>query len=221
MPPTIRKALASETAQVSRTVMRAFWDDPVMRWLIPDDAEFESSHQLMFASWVRHWLSLETIWVTDDIVGFAGWEPPPSSEAQARLLNKVGNDVDELKTELLPGENLVHPTDRLERIRVLRSVMDENVPEHEYWHLNLLGTHPDWQRQGIGRRLMQPGFAEADRAGFPCYLETESMENVAYYRHHGFEVRSEWDVPLGGPHMWGMLRPVGIEPADDESHTAL
>jgi hypothetical protein len=38
------------------------------------------------------------------------------------------------------------------------------------------------------------------------------VANVAYYRHHGFEVRSEWDLPdvhgLDGPHMWGMLRPV-------------
>ena len=53
-------------------------------------------------------------------------------------------------------------------------------------------------------------FEIADEAGLPCYLETETHENVAYYRHHGFEVRSEWDVSTAdspGPHMWGMLRP--------------
>ncbi len=49
-------------------------------------------------------------------------------------------------------------------------------------------------------------FERAATEGLPCYLETETIENVAYYRHHGFEVRSEWDVPTG-PHMWGMLRP--------------
>ena len=51
-------------------------------------------------------------------------------------------------------------------------------------------------------------FDIADAAGLPCYLETETAANVGYYRHHGFEVRTEWDVPPDGPHMWGMLRPV-------------
>jgi hypothetical protein len=54
---------------------------------------------------------------------------------------------------------------------------------------------------------MDPVFQRADAEGLPCYLETETPGNVAYYRRHGFDVRSEWDVP-DGPHMWGMLRPV-------------
>ena len=52
-------------------------------------------------------------------------------------------------------------------------------------------------------------FAIADEQGLPCYLETETADNVAYYRHHGFEVRSEWDLATAherGPHLWGMLR---------------
>ena len=59
---------------------------------------------------------------------------------------------------------------------------------------------------------MEVVFERADSEGTPCYLETERPELVAYYRHHGFEVRSEWDVDpdatLGeiGPHMWGMFR---------------
>ena len=52
-------------------------------------------------------------------------------------------------------------------------------------------------------------FAIADEQGLPSYLETETTDNVAYYRHHGFEVRSEWDLATAherGPHLWGMLR---------------
>ena len=49
-------------------------------------------------------------------------------------------------------------------------------------------------------------FERADADGVPCYLETETPENVAYYMHHGFDVRTEWDVPSDGPQMWGMLR---------------
>ena len=74
----------------------------------------------------------------------------------------------------------------------------------------MLATHPDWQRQGLGAALMEVVFEIAAVDGLPCYLETEKAELVGYYRHHGFEVRSEWDVRTSesdGPHMWGMWRP--------------
>ena len=53
-------------------------------------------------------------------------------------------------------------------------------------------------------------FDSADAEDVACYLETETFGNVGYYRHHGFDLRSEWDVRTAGsdgPHMWGMLRP--------------
>ena len=87
-------------------------------------------------------------------------------------------------------------------------------PDEPHWYLQLLATHPDWQRRGLGAQLMEVAFEQADSAGEPCYLETERPELVAYYRRYGFEVRSEWDLDpdatLGeiGPHMWGMYRPV-------------
>ena len=77
----------------------------------------------------------------------------------------------------------------------------------------MLATHPDWQRTGFGAALMGEVFAIADAEGLGCYLETETEENVAYYRRHGFEVRTEWDLMTDdesdrsqGPHQWGMWR---------------
>ena len=86
----------------------------------------------------------------------------------------------------------------------------EHTPAEPHWYLNMLATHPDWQRQGLGAALMGEVFLIADAHGLPCYLETETPDNVAYYRHHGFEVRSEWTLVTAegaGPKMWGMLRP--------------
>ena len=89
---------------------------------------------------------------------------------------------------------------------IIGTVLAEHTPAEPHWYLQLLATHPDWQRQGVGAALMGSMFERAAAEGLPCYLETETIGNVAYYRHHGFEVRSEWDVPTG-PHMWGMFRP--------------
>lgn len=193
---SVRLGRDHDLGSVTRTAMRAFHEDPVMRWLIPGDDDFERSYQALFGDLARRWIQTKTLWVTDDVVGFAGWQPPGRPE--------VALDEDWIR---LPNEDVEHPDDRIQRFIAFRTETTKHMPAEEHWYLNLLGTHPDWQRQGIGLDLMRQGFALADRDGLPCYLETETIENVAYYLRHGFVVRSEWDLPLEGPHMWGMLRP--------------
>jgi ribosomal protein S18 acetylase RimI-like enzyme len=101
----------------------------------------------------------------------------------------------------------------LERYGAIDAAFTANTPPEPHWYLAMLATHPDWQRRGVGAALMAPAIAEADAHGLGCYLETESEANVAYYRRHGFEVCTEWDLTVAGerpdahgPHMWGMWR---------------
>jgi len=56
-------------------------------------------------------------------------------------------------------------------------------------------------------RLLEPVLARADEAGQPCYLETMTERNVAWYLRLGFEVRSAGiSFAPGGPPNWTMLR---------------
>lgn len=190
---TIRRATEHDLGRIARTASLAFADDPVMRWLIPDDDEYEAQHQAMFGNIGRRWLATDSLWCTDDVAALAGWVPPGRPEVDPE--------------GVVPIE---HPEWRIARFGALREVMGANTPPEPHWYLNMLATHPDWQRQGLGAALMGSMFELADEHGLPCYLETETAANVAYYRHHGFDVRSEWDVGTDdsdGPHMWGMLRP--------------
>lgn len=189
---TVRRASAADLVRVARTASRAFADDPVMRWLFPDDDEYESSHQIIFGNIARRWHATGSLWCSDDAAAIAGWVPPGRPEVDPAGVVEYE-----------------HPADRIERLGALRDAVAEHTPPEPHWYLNMLAAHPDWQRQGLGSALMAVGFEIAAADGVPCYLETETVDNVAYYRHHGFEVRSEWDLPLGGPHMWGMLREVG------------
>lgn len=192
----IRKARAGDIAQVARTTSRAFADDPVMRWLIPDDDEYESAWLAVFGNIARRWHATDSLWCTDDVAAMAGWVPPGRPTV-----------------ELGPDDGIVeydHPEWRIERFKAVGAALAEHTPPEPHWYLNMLATHPDWQRRGLGAALMGEVFSIADEAGLACYLETETEENVAYYRRHGFEVRSEWDLATHdttGPHMWGMLRP--------------
>lgn len=186
---TVRRATHDDVARIARTASRAFVDDPVMRWLVPDD-DYETHHVVLFGNIARRWLATDSLWCTDDVAAMAGWVPPGRPQVEP---------IDVVEYE--------HPSWRLERLAALGEVMGANTPAELHWYLNMLATHPDWQRQGLGGALMSTVFQRADADGLACYLETETAANVAYYRHHGFDVRSEWEVPLDGPHMWGMLRP--------------
>ncbi len=190
---TIRAATGSDVPQLARTYGRAFARDPVVRWFIPDDAEYEAVHVRFFTPIVMRWMYHATIWCTDDGVAVAGWNPPGRPEVE-------DDDPDPVQ----------HPDWRIARLMSVREHLGANTPDEPHWHLNMIATHPDWQRRGLGAALIQTVFAIADEAGLACYLETETPENVSYYRHHGFDVRTEWDLATDeseGPHMWGMLRP--------------
>ena len=175
--------------------MRAFHNDPVMRWLFPDDTQFFADGGEVLRGPMTSWISLGEVWCTDGSTAIAAWIPPGRPEPT-----------------VTPDPPLAEPRpDLIERLSLLGPLLAEHTPRDEHWYLQMLATHPDWQRQGLGAQLMHHMFERADDEGLACYLETETEENVAYYRHHGFQVRSEWDVPdwqhLPGPHMWGMLRP--------------
>ncbi|MDW3216596.1 MAG: GNAT family N-acetyltransferase [Ilumatobacteraceae bacterium] len=189
----VRRATELDISRIARTASRAFVDDPVMRWLVPDDEEYERDHRLLFGNIARRWLATDSLWCTDDVAAVAGWIPPGRPEVDPEGIVQVE-----------------HPEWRLARFAALGEAMGANTPPEPHWYLNMLATHPDWQRQGMGGALMRVVFEIADAEGLPCYLETETEVNVAYYRRHGFEVRTEWDVQTDdseGPHMWGMLRP--------------
>jgi ribosomal protein S18 acetylase RimI-like enzyme len=80
-------------------------------------------------------------------------------------------------------------------------------PVEPHIYLNVLGVEPDLQRRHFGVALLDYLRAQAamrpDLAG--VYLETATENNVAYYRHVGYQVIGEIR-PLG-VRVWRMLQP--------------
>jgi ribosomal protein S18 acetylase RimI-like enzyme len=204
----VRRATRADLTQLCVTAVKAFGEDPVMRWLYPDDDEyFRPSGEVMrgvMVAWIEH----NEVWCTDDCAALAVWIQPGRPEAPD----------DGVAPDPPPSPEL------LDRFGIIGPLMAQHAPSEDHWYLQLLATHPDWQRQGLGVALMAAKFAEAAVDGLPCHLETETLVNVAYYRRHGFEVHAEFDIPTGihqhrfssfgedpstevGPHMWGMPHP--------------
>jgi ribosomal protein S18 acetylase RimI-like enzyme len=103
------------------------------------------------------------------------------------------------------------PTSRQRLMQVLGTMDSErsHLMRRPYWYLLVVGVDPAFQARGIGGRLIAPVLHRADEQGLPCYLETETESNVAFYQRRGFVVVAEKDVPGYHFHIWLMLREAG------------
>ncbi|MGH7280636.1 MAG: GNAT family N-acetyltransferase [Polyangiaceae bacterium] len=77
-----------------------------------------------------------------------------------------------------------------------------------HYYLFVIGVDPKRQGKGVGRALLESLAKQADGDHVPCYLETDTKENVRLYRKHGYEVVNEDVLKMEEPlRMWTMLRP--------------
>ena len=78
-----------------------------------------------------------------------------------------------------------------------------------HWYLDYIGVEPAGQGRGLGSALLAPMLARCDTEGRGAYLNAGSPRSRDLYLRHGFEVRSEFRLPFGGPPLWRMWREPG------------
>ncbi|KAJ5383161.1 hypothetical protein N7517_001072 [Penicillium concentricum] len=74
----------------------------------------------------------------------------------------------------------------------------------DVWNLDSLGVHPQHQKKGIGRMLLDWGVQQAATQGRDCYL-VATPAGVALYRAAGFDAVKTVDI-FGTPHVSMMKR---------------
>jgi GNAT superfamily N-acetyltransferase len=190
----VRRATSADVAELAAVTARAFYDDPLVSWFLPDDKHRLRRSTKWFEVTFKAALQHHEVYTTTGLAGAAVWAPPGTWNVPLRkALPSVPGTIRWL------GKGLG---------RFLRATnaLGSNHPTEPHWYLEGLGTDPPWQRQGVGSALMTPVLQRCDREGVPAYLETQKDVNVAYYRHHGFDVVKEIDIPGDGPHLWLMWR---------------
>ena len=196
-PPvaTIRKATAADVPRLARALARAFYEDPVFRWMVPDDSERLVVSERGFSLYLRKvYLRHEECYTTDDVVGGALWEPPGTWQLGV---------LDQLR--LLPG---MIAAMRRHLPQVLRAIgaIESGHPHEPHYYLPFVGVEPEHQGRGIGTALMRPILDRCDREGMPAYLEATTPRNRTCYLRQGFEVTEEFHFPRNGPPCWRMWR---------------
>jgi GNAT superfamily N-acetyltransferase len=70
--------------------------------------------------------------------------------------------------------------------------------ENNAWYLSIVGVHPSAQGKGLGQQLLLPTLRLAAEQQAPCYLETFTPRNLAFYTRLGFQSAAEYLEPTTG-----------------------
>lgn len=190
----VRTATAADLPRISEALRKAFWDDPVMRFLIPPDRP-ERRLGLLLRMEAKSSLEHDTAWVSSDGSASALWKPPGKWKATTgELIGQLPSVVGSLRGRTLVG------------LSVLGAVEKRHPANPPHWYLAVLGTEPEGQGKGNGSAVLQPVLERCDRDGEPAYLESSKETNIPFYERHGFKVTEEVALPKGGPSVWGMWR---------------
>lgn len=173
---------------------RAFFDDPLQVWALPDASTRLDKLEQMFALQTRvATLRIGEAYTDDTCSVGAFWAPPGKWEPPAEIVEQLTP----LRTILAEG---------LGRFLIAMHAMHEVHPEEPHWYLQGLGTDPPRQGQGLASAALGPVLARCDTEGVPAYLESTKERNVGFYETHGWRVTGELDLPDDGPRLWTMWR---------------
>lgn len=197
-----RPAHEVDITGLSHALGRAFYDDPVAIWIMPDDNVRAAHLRKFFATVTRHHHlaggGVEVASEGSTIGAAALWDPPGrwKQSARAQLM---------MLPALLLGFGFRLTTGR--KLGALLEQMKQQHPEEPHWYLAVIGSDTSVRGKGYGQALMRSRLDRVDAEHAPAYLESSKAENVPYYQRFGFDVTGEIVLPDGGPTLWPMWRP--------------
>ncbi len=184
------------------TLARSLHDDPMFRWLLPDERDRAAWLPVFMAFGLHGSLPAGGALcpAQGEGAGVVALLPPGHPPLTARAI--FGFLV-----RRLPRPDIPLPTAHFARgAHACLRVMDRVHPRDPHWYVFILGVHPDRKGQGLGGVLMRRVVELAERDRVPAYLETTNPVNLGFYARYGFEVADELTPLPGAPPIWTMLR---------------
>lgn len=188
--PRVRKATLSDSSAILDVLADAFEPDPVMKWVTPKSTYPRYAFSLTVPSCMEHGQT----YITEDGSGAASWLPPGET-----LQSPVSPGV------VWEGLTGYGPGSLIRGLATLIQTQKRH-PKEDHYYLFTIGTRRSQQGTGVGGALMREVLTRCDDERMPAYLESSSLDNVPFYRSHGFEVVDELQLTMNGPTMWLMWR---------------
>jgi ribosomal protein S18 acetylase RimI-like enzyme len=156
-----------------RTLVSAFMDDPVERWLYPELSDYQVHFPRLLVAFGGQAFDEQTVWRLGEWSAVALWLPPgaqPDGDAIVAVLTETVSPDKHDDTFAVVGQ------------------MDAAHPTFPHWYLPWFGVDPVLQGRGWGGELMEHCLEIVDVSHVPAYLETPNPRNLTFYERHGFEV---------------------------------
>ena len=190
----ITRAAPAALERISATLARAFHEDPVLGWVVPDPERRRACLPPFFAVQAEAYLALDETHLAGEGEAVALWAPPGTAAVDGDGADAY---VERLAAILGPDA---------ERGGQVEEAIAEHHPEEPCWYLQWLAVLPEHRGAGLGGRLLRTVLDRCDATATPAYLEATSEHNRSLYARHGFEVTAEARLPDGGPTLWPMWR---------------
>ena len=191
-----RPASWADADAIAATLARAFFDDPLICFLLRDEASRPAKMPRLFQVLFKLGLPYGACDVTDGFEAVALWRPPGKWEIP--WWQYITNGAAFLEVFGLGGAAQVVST---------MDFIEKSHPHEPHYYLQAIGTDTAKQGKGFGGVVMRRQLAIADAAAMPAYLESSKEINIPIYKSFGFEVTGEINIP-NGPTLWPMWRAV-------------
>jgi ribosomal protein S18 acetylase RimI-like enzyme len=205
-PRTTLPLIASRIQQAARMMARAFQEDPFFTFVTPDPLRRARLLPWIFSKLLRYGQGYGRVDTTPGLEGLAIWLGPRQTSPSLVGILRSG-------MFLFPLKFSQREFARSKRLADYAARLHQKVAPGRHWYLYELGTDPATRGRGVGRSLLQPVLAQADKDALPCYLETCNEKNLSFYKQSGFTLFDHGKACPDGPDTWAMLRTPQIGPS--------
>ena len=180
MEPRIEIAGPEDVGALAETLTAAFFDDPVLSWLLPRRESRAERLRRFFKLELRLvGLARGTVWTTERGEGAAITTPPGQWKLPWSVTLRHGRPFAGAFGTRLPVAAL------------LLQLMEHRHIREPHHYIAYVGVVPASQGRGLGASLMRPTLDRCDQRNLPAYLEASSPRSVALYQRLGFEILDE------------------------------
>lgn len=198
---SIKRLSRQEKEQAVDILASAFFDYPVMRYILKDSDQLYGDHlEALLGLFcetrlTREW-PLLGVEAESKLVAIAGVNEPiikPWPQQLQTIYEELKNTI---------GSQAIMRLEHYDHIA--------HEPESPHYYLGIIAVHPDSQGQGYARKLIDEiqRMSESEPVSTGVSLSTENPQNVSIYEHMGFEVFAKSQV-FDDLYTWGLFRANG------------
>src|SRR5512140_353517 len=188
---------AAQKQQASALLGRAFYPDPIMNFILPEDAARARVLPWYLGKALNYALMYGEVYTDAQLRGVIGWLPPGHTLPSVWRYIRAGFLPVRIKLGQAGYRRMQANEEYIDAVHAAQ------MPQ-PHWYLWFVAVEPAAQRHGVGSMLIRHKLAQADASHLPCYLETHNPNNVPFYEKLGFRVLHHGQIPGSEVQMWGM-----------------